>query len=67
MAAAHQFQSQAMLVDALVGQGLRSGLMVAAGQVATAAAERGRKLRSESTSQLGSLGGGVDPWDMEDL
>lgn len=67
MAAERQFQCQAMLGGALVGRGWRSGLALAAGQAATAVAERGRKLRSESTSQLGNLGGEADPWDMEDL
>lgn len=56
-----------MLEGALVGQGSRSGLALAAGQAATAVAERGHKLRSESTSQLERLGGEVDPWEMEDL
>lgn len=63
----HRCQSQATLEGALVGQGSRSGLPVAAGQAATAVAERGHKLQSESTSQLGDLGGELDPWDMEDL
>lgn len=67
MAAERQFQCRAMLGGALVGQGWRSGLELAAGQAATAVAGRGHKLQSESTSQLGGLGGEADPWDMEDL
>lgn len=66
MAAVHRCQSQATLGGALVAQGCRSGSAVAAGQAATAVAERGHKLQSESTSQLGGLGGEGDPWDMED-
>lgn len=66
MAVAHQCQSQATLEGAPVAQGWRSGSAVAAGQAATAAAERGRKLQSESTSQLGGLGAEVDQWDTED-
>lgn len=67
MAAGRQCRSQATREGALVGQGWRSGLAVAAGQAATAVAERRHKLQSESTSQLGAPGGEVGPWDMGDL
>lgn len=50
-----------MLEGALVEQGCRSGLVVAAGQAAIAAAEKGHTLQSESTSQLGALGVAVGP------
>lgn len=62
-----QFQFQAMLEGVLVGQGSRSGLVVAVDQAATAAAERGHKLQSESTCLLGGLGGEAGQWGMVDL
>lgn len=62
-----QFQFQAMLEGVLVGQGSRSGLVVAVDQAATAAAERGHKLQSESTCLLGGLGGEAGQRGMVDL